>query len=223
MVPNPSTALCDRPEMRLGGGAFEALASGSVRVGVLVSGSGTILQAIVAHGIDVALVVADRPCGGLQRAEDAGITTALVERSDFGDSFDRDAYSARVAAVLGAHDIDLVVMAGWGTIFSRPMHDRYGGMILNTHPALLPAFPGWHAVRDALDHGVKVTGCTVHVAGLEVDTGEILAQGVVEVFEDDDEASLHERIKTVERELYPATIQAVTEGRIVLSDRTENP
>ncbi len=185
---------------------------------MLVSGTGSILEAIVDHGVPVALVVADRACGALARAEAAGIPAKLVERTDFSASFDRDAYSERVADVLDAHDIDLVAMAGWGTIFSAPMHERYGGRILNTHPALLPAFPGWHAVQDALDHGVRVTGCTVHVAGLEVDTGRILAQASVEVAEGDDVTSLHERIKVVERELYPATIMAVVDGRIPLDD-----
>jgi phosphoribosylglycinamide formyltransferase-1 len=191
-------------------------------VAVLVSGTGSILEAMVERGVPVALVIADRPCAGLQRAADAGIPTELVERTDFSERFDRDAYGDRVADVLDTHHIDLVAMAGWGTIFSATMHARYGGRILNTHPALLPSFPGWHAVRDALAHGVKVTGCTVHVAGVEVDTGRILAQGAVEVADDDDEASLHERIKTVERELYPATILAVVDGRIPLED-TENP
>lgn len=193
-----------------------------MRVGVLVSGSGTILDAIVDRGVPVAVVMADRRCRGLDRARNAGIRTELVERTDFSDAFDRDAYSARVADVLAGHGVELVVMAGWGTVFSAPMHDRFGGRILNTHPSLLPAFPGWHAVRDALDYGVKVTGCTVHVAGLQVDTGPILAQHAVEVHPGDDEASLHERIKVVEREIYPATIEAVTSGRISLPPSTNS-
>ena len=183
---------------------------------MLVSGSGTILEAIVAAGVPVGLVVTDRRCQEIERAAAAGIATELVERTDFTPSFDRDAYSARVAGLLADRGIDLVAMAGWGTVFSQPMHDRFGGRILNTHPALLPSFPGWHAVRDALDYGVKVTGCTVHIAGLEVDSGPILAQGAVDVRPDDDESTLHERIKAVERELYPATIRAVIDGRIPL-------
>ena len=104
-------------------------------------------------------------------------------------------------------------MAGFGTVLSQPMHDAFGGRLINTHPALLPAFKGWHAVRDALAAGVKVTGCTVHVAGLDVDTGPILAQEAVPVLPGDTEASLHERIKTVERRLYPATlIELINEG-----------
>ena len=107
-------------------------------------------------------------------------------------------------------------MAGFGTILSQPMHDAFGGRILNTHPALLPSFKGWHAVRDALDYGVKVTGCTVHVAGLDVDTGPILAQEAVPVLPDDTESTLHERIKAVERRLYPDTIRSILEGNQLL-------
>lgn len=204
--------------LRAGSAAAGSVAR--VRVGVLVSGSGTILEAIVSAGVPVDLVAADRRCPGIERAAASGIVTDLIERTDFSRSFDRDAYSSRVADVLTDRAVDLVVMAGWGTVFSQPMHDRYGGRILNTHPALLPSFPGWHAVRDALAYGVKVTGCTVHIAGLEVDTGPILAQGAVEVRSDDDESSLHERIKAVERELYPATIRAVIDGRIPLPANT---
>lgn len=188
-----------------------------------MSGSGTILDAIVARGTPVVVVASDRPCGGLERARRAGITTELIERTDFSRNFDRDAYSARVATVLAGHGVDLIAMAGWGTVFSEPMHAAFGGRILNTHPALLPSFPGWHAVRDALRYGVKVTGCTVHVAGLEVDTGRILAQRAVEVLDDDDEASLHERIKVAERDIYPATIEAIVAGRIVLDPVSDPP
>jgi phosphoribosylglycinamide formyltransferase-1 len=183
---------------------------------VLVSGAGTILDAITDAGIAVALVVADRPCRGLERAAVAGIPTELVARNRFDADFDRDEYSARLAGVLSAHEIDLVVMAGFGTILSQPMHDAFGGRILNTHPALLPSFKGWHAVRDALAHGVKVTGCTVHVAGLDVDTGPILAQEAVPVLEGDTESTLHERIKAVERRLYPETIRSILEGNRLL-------
>src|ERR1041385_3511544 len=100
-------------------------------------------------------------------------------------------------------------MAGFGTIFEKPMFDAYDGRILNTHPALLPAFPGWHAVEDALAAGVKVTGCTIHIANLEVDTGPIVAQEAVPVLPDDTKDSLHERIKSVERRLYPDTIRSL--------------
>jgi phosphoribosylglycinamide formyltransferase-1 len=184
-------------------------------VAVLVSGTGSILDAMVDAGVPVALVVADRPCRALERAEGVGIPTVLVARDRFDASFDRDGYSARLAAVLDDHDIDLAAMAGFGTVLSQPMHDRYGGRLINTHPALLPSFKGWHAVRDALAYGVKVTGCTVHVAGIDVDTGPILAQEAVPVLPDDDESSLHERIKAVERRLYPRTLlEIIDKGRV---------
>jgi phosphoribosylglycinamide formyltransferase-1 len=187
-----------------------------VRVAVLVSGTGSILQAMLDVGIPVALVASDRPCAGLDRAEAAGIATELVERTAWDAAFDRDAYSAQLAQVLGRHAIDLVAMAGFGTVLTQPMHDAYGGRLVNTHPALLPSFKGWHAVRDALEHGVKVTGCTVHLAGLDVDTGPILAQEAVPVLPDDTEASLHERIKEVERRLYPATLRRIIDEGIPL-------
>lgn len=182
-----------------------------MRLAVLVSGSGTILAAMLEAEVPVALVVADRPCAGLERAEEAGIPALLVGRESYRSDFDRHGYTQEVVAALQERDIDLVAMAGFGTIFAEPMQKAFGGRILNTHPALLPAFPGWHAVRDALAHGVKVTGCTVHVAGLEVDTGRILAQEAVPVLPGDTEESLHERIKTVERRLYPATIKDILE------------
>jgi phosphoribosylglycinamide formyltransferase-1 len=184
-------------------------------VAVLVSGTGTILHALLAADIPVAVVAADRPCGGLAIAAQSAVPAELVTRDRYDAGFDRDAYSARLAAVLEAHRIDLVAMAGFGTILSQPMHEAFGGRILNTHPALLPAFKGWHAVRDALAHGVKVTGCTVHVAGLDVDTGPILAQEAVSVLPGDTEATLAERIKEVERRLYPATLRRIIDqGRV---------
>jgi phosphoribosylglycinamide formyltransferase-1 len=182
-----------------------------VRIGVLASGTGTILEAILGADIPVAVVVVDRPCRATEVAEGTGVPAVLVERTSFGADFDRVAFTNRVIDVLDEHEVDLVVMAGFGTIFDKPMFDAFEGRILNTHPALLPAFPGWHAVRDALEAGVKVTGITVHVATLEVDAGPILAQAAVTVEPGDTEESLHERIKTVERQLYPATIKRIVE------------
>jgi phosphoribosylglycinamide formyltransferase-1 len=189
-----------------------------VRIAVLASGSGTLLEAILDEGIPVALVVVDRPSRASEVAASAGVEAVLVERTSFGDAFDRVAYTKDVVGVLQAADIDLVVMAGFGTIFADPIHEAFPHRILNTHPALLPAFKGWHAVRDALAAGVKVTGCTIHVATLEVDAGPILAQEAVPVLPDDDEASLHERIKAVERRLYPATIRAVVDDPAILKE-----
>jgi phosphoribosylglycinamide formyltransferase-1 len=187
-----------------------------VRVGVLVSGTGSILDTFLADGLPLAVVAADRPCRALERAAAAGVPHELVARDRFDAGFDRDAYSARLADALLRHEVDLVVMAGFGTILSQPMHDAFPGHIINTHPALLPAFKGWHAVRDALAAGVAVTGCTIHVAGLEVDTGPVLAQAEVPILPDDDESTLHERIKDVERPLYSRTLREILDrGRVL--------
>jgi phosphoribosylglycinamide formyltransferase-1 len=176
-------------------------------VGVLASGSGTILQALLEADLPIAAVVVDRPCRATEIAAAAGVPVEVVERTSFGPDFDRLEHTHRVVDALTAHGVDTVAMAGFGTILEKPAFDAFPGRILNTHPALLPAFPGWHAVEDALAAGVKVTGCTVHVATLEVDAGPILAQEAVPVLPDDTVTSLHERIKAVERRLYPRTIR----------------
>ena len=183
------------------------------RIAVLASGSGTLLHAILQEGLPVALVAADRPCRALGIADEAGVPAELVERTEWGPAFDRDAYGERLVKVLRSHGIDLVVMAGFGTVVPQ-LTDAFRGRVLNTHPALLPAFKGWHAVRDALAAGVKVTGMTVHIATAEVDDGPILAQEAVEVLPGDTEGTLHERIKQVERRLYPATIRRFIEENL---------
>jgi phosphoribosylglycinamide formyltransferase-1 len=182
-----------------------------MRLAVLVSGSGTILDAMCNAGIPVAVVVLDRPCAAQQVAERHGVPCELLERASFGRDFDRDGYTAELVGLLSGWDVDLVAMAGFGTILGKAMFDAFPGRILNTHPALLPSFPGWHGVRDALDYGVKVTGCTVHVATEEVDAGPILAQEAVTVEPDDTVESLHERIKAVERRIYIRTISEILE------------
>ncbi len=186
-----------------------------VRVAVLVSGTGSILDAMLADEVPVALVLADRECRALEIATAAGVDTELVDRQDFGGygkSFDRWGFTRRVAAVLGAHGIELVAMAGFGTVFAPPMFEAFPDRILNTHPALLPAFPGWHAVEDALAAGVAVTGCTVHLATVETDAGPVLAQEEVPVLADDTVQTLHERIKHCERQLYPTVIKQYIEA-----------
>ncbi|MHB8440372.1 MAG: phosphoribosylglycinamide formyltransferase [Acidimicrobiales bacterium] len=180
-----------------------------MRVGVLVSGTGTILESVLAKAVPVSVVVADRPCRGLVVAEQAGVPTELVDRASyggFGPDFERDRYTDALRDVLVRHGVDVVAMAGFGTVVGQSLHDAFSGRILNTHPALLPAFPGWHAVRDALASGAAVTGCTVHIATLDMDAGPVLAQEELAVLPGDTEATLHERIKGIERELYPATI-----------------
>jgi phosphoribosylglycinamide formyltransferase-1 len=194
-----------------------------MRIAVLVSGSGTILEAIVGS-LEVTAVLSDRPCRGLDVAAEHGIEAILVDRRDFGgfaETFDRDAYTRAVRDELVDRRIDLIAMAGFGTVLGQAIHESFEHRILNTHPALLPAFPGWHGVADALAAGAEVSGCTVHLATLEMDAGPILAQAEVKVHADDTEASLHERIKQVERQLYPATIvraaSALEEGRAIQS------
>ena len=188
-----------------------------MRIGVLASGSGTILEAILAADLPVVVVIVDRPCRATDVAAAHGVPAALVERERYDAAFDRAAYTGRVVDALAGHDVDLVVMAGFGTVLAEPIHAAYPGRILNTHPALLPAFKGWHAVEEALAAGVKVTGCTVHLATLEVDEGPILAQEAVAVLPGDTVESLHERIKDVERRLYPATIRAVVDDAALLT------
>jgi phosphoribosylglycinamide formyltransferase-1 len=160
-------------------------------------------------GLPVTTVLSDRPCAALALAREHGAADELVDRQvygGFGSEFDREGFTTTVAATLVAHQVDLVAMAGFGTVMTQKVHDAFPLRILNTHPALLPAFPGWHGVRDALAAGVSETGSTVHLATLEMDAGPILAQAVVPVLDDDSEETLHERIKVAERELYPATV-----------------
>lgn len=188
----------------------------TMRVAILASGSGTILDAAITEGVPVEVVVVDRPCGATAVAEKHGVPYELIERGSYGSDFDRDAYTAQTVDVLRKYDIDLVVMAGYGTILGAPMFEAFAGHIINTHPALLPAFKGWHAVEQAIELGVKITGCTVHVATPAVDDGPILAQHAVEVLPGDTVESLHERIKVVERRLYVQTIKDILERGSVL-------
>lgn len=177
------------------------------RLAVLASGSGTLLEAILDAGLPVCAVLADRPCRALLVAEQAGVPAELVERKSFGPRFDRDAYTAELVEALRRRGADVVAMAGFGTVLGPVMFGAFGGRILNTHPALLPAFRGWHAVRDTLAAGVSIAGATVHIATDEVDGGPVLAQEEVPVLPGDTEETLHERIKVVERRLYPTTIR----------------
>ena len=187
-----------------------------MRTAVLASGTGSILDAMLDEGVPIEVVILDRPCGAAAVAQRHNVPCEMLERVSFGEDFDRYAYTDQVIASLRAHSVDLVIMAGYGTIFAQQMFAAFGGRIVNTHPALLPAFKGWHAVRDALAAGVKVTGCTVHVATAEVDAGPILAQEAVRVEEGDTEQTLHERIKQVERKLYVNTVKDIVDRGFVL-------
>jgi formyltetrahydrofolate-dependent phosphoribosylglycinamide formyltransferase len=175
------------------------------RVVVLVSGSGTLLQAVLDAGTDpdfpvrVVAVGADRAgIEGLARADKAGVPGFVVRLKDHPD---RSAWDRALADEVAAYEPDLVVSAGFMKILGPAFLHRFAGRVLNTHPALLPAFPGAHAVADALEHGVLVTGCTVHLVDAGVDTGPIVAQQAVAIKPDDDADTLHERIKVVERRL----------------------
>ena len=185
----------------------------SYRLAVLVSGSGTLLQSLIdaqAAGelcAEIVAVGADRDgIEALARAERAGIPTFV---RTLAKGADRAAWDAGLADALASYDPDLVVSAGFMKLLGASCLARFDGRIINTHPALLPSFPGMHGVRDALAHGVQVTGCTVFVVDDGVDTGRILAQEPVRVLPGDTEATLHERIKVVERTLLVDTINAL--------------
>ena len=182
-----------------------------VKLGVLASGSGTNLQAIIDAGLPVAVVVTDRPgVAALDRAAAAGIPTAVVDRAEHLP--DRVAFTNAIVGALRAHGVDLVAMAGFMTVLAEPMFVAFPDTVINTHPSLLPSFRGAHAVADALAAGVQVTGCTIHVATIEVDDGPILAQEAVPVLDGDDEDALHERIKAVEHRLYPRVLAGLIAG-----------
>ena len=180
------------------------------RLVVLVSGEGTNLQALIdacadeRYGADVAAVGADREAiPALARAQRAGIPTFVHRVKDYSSRADWDTVVANSCA---AYQADLVILAGFMKLVGSRFLDRYGGRCLNTHPALLPSFPGMHGVRDALDYGVKVTGCTVFIVDPGIDAGPVAAQRAVLVGDDDDEAALHERIKVAERALLVETV-----------------
>jgi phosphoribosylglycinamide formyltransferase-1 len=196
----------------------------SARLVVLVSGAGTNLQALLdacadpAYGARIAAVGADRDgIEGLRRATDAGVPT-FVQRVK--DHETRDEWDVALTKAVDAYDPDLVISAGFMKILGARFLDRFGGRVINTHPALLPSFPGTHGARDALAHGVKVTGCTAHFVDAGVDTGPIIAQEAVPVLDDDDEDTLHERIKDAERPLLVRTVgRLVREGWTIESRR----
>jgi phosphoribosylglycinamide formyltransferase 1 len=188
----------------------------TARLVVLVSGAGTNLQALVdacgdrSYGASVAAVGADRSgIEGLARAERAGIPTFVRRVADYPN---RAAWDRALAGSVAVFDPDLVVSAGFMKLVGPAFLDRFGGRFINTHPALLPAFGGMHGVRDALEYGVKVTGCTVFMVDAGTDTGPVIAQAAVGVRDDDDVATLHERVKVAERALLVDTVGAMVRG-----------
>lgn len=180
-----------------------------VHLAVLASGGGTILDAILKAGLPVELVVVDRPCGAEQVAETAGVPLLRFERHLGKGTFDRAQYSASLAEELGRKGIGLVAMAGFATVLDACFFDHFEGIVLNTHPSLLPSFRGLNAPEQAISSGASQSGCTVHVVTAELDAGPVLAQQAVPVEPDDSPERLHERIKEVERRLYPRIVSDV--------------
>ena len=168
-------------------------------------------------GGQVVLVASDRAdAGALDRGRRADIEALFVDPRLFGG---RAEFCAGLASEIERRDISLVCLAGFMRILTGEFVRPFAGRILNTHPSLLPSFPGAHAVRDAFEWGVKVTGATIHIVDEEVDHGPIVAQEAVAVLADDDEESLHERIKQVERRIYPEAVRAILQGRVVVEGR----
>jgi phosphoribosylglycinamide formyltransferase-1 len=195
-----------------------------VNVGVLASGSGTNLQALIAAAARgdlgparIAAVGVNVPgCGALDRARQAGLPTFVVDHKAFAS---REAFDAALIETLRQHGVELVVLAGFMRLLTPAFLGAFPHRIVNIHPALLPAFPGTHSQKQAFDYGVKIAGCTVHFVDTGTDTGPIIAQAVVPVLETDDEESLRARILTEEHRLLPAAVRAVAEGRVTVEGR----
>jgi len=195
-----------------------------MRIAVLVSGSGTNLQALLdaaaagqLSSATLALVVSNRPnVKALERGKAAGVETLVVDHTQFTS---REAFDTALLAALREHNIEGVVLAGFMRILSPVFVDAFSNRILNTHPALCPAFPGIHAPQQAIDAGVKVSGCTVHLVDSGVDTGPIVFQECVSVEPEDTAKSLHERIQTMEHRLLPEATELLARGALEIDGR----
>ncbi|MDH3998773.1 MAG: phosphoribosylglycinamide formyltransferase [Desulfuromonadales bacterium] len=194
-----------------------------MRVGVLASGGGTNLQAIIDRWLDgslpaeLAVVISNNPgAGALDRAQKAGIPTQVINHRDFSQ---REDFDQAVVAALKEAGVELVVLAGFMRIITDVFLEAFPQRIINIHPALLPAFPGLHVQQMALDYGARFSGCTVHFVDGGVDTGPILLQAVVPVLPDDDADALAARILKQEHQIYPRAIQLIAEGRVRVEGR----
>lgn len=194
-----------------------------LRLGVLISGSGTNLQAVIdateagALDADIAVVISSHEAArGLDRAAKHGIDALFVERADYDSAA---AYNARLAEEFTSRGVDLVVMAGYMRLLGTQVLAAYPNGVVNLHPALLPSFVGASGIRDAFEYGVKVTGVTVHFANEVFDDGPIIAQEEVRIEEDDTIEALEARIHEVEHRLLPATLQLIAEGRVSVEGR----
>jgi phosphoribosylglycinamide formyltransferase 1 len=188
---------------------------------VLASGTGSLVASLLNAAVGdyparVVAVGSDRVCAALDIATGAAVPTFTVPLSDHPD---RSAWDAAITEATAAHNPDVVVSAGFMKILGPQFLSRFPGRVLNTHPALLPAFPGAHAVREALAYGVRVTGCTVHLVDSGTDTGPIVAQQAVPVLDGDDESTLHERIKKIERQLLVDVVAAVATRGVTWTGR----
>ena len=193
-----------------------------LKIGVLISGSGTNLQAIVDRiavgslNAEVALVVSSRPgVRGIERARAAGLPVLVMEKSEYAEP---EAADAKIASALKEAGCEYVIMAGYMRMVRKPLLEAYPGRIVNLHPALLPSFKGAHAIQDAFDYGVKVTGVTVHFADDKYDCGPIIAQRALPVEEGWDVDTLEEYIHAIEHELYPEVVGWLAAGRVHLRD-----
>jgi phosphoribosylglycinamide formyltransferase-1 len=195
-----------------------------MRFAVLVSGRGSNLQALLdaaAEGqlapAEIALVVSNRPgVEALDRARAAGVPAVVVDHKAFES---REAFESAMLAALGAHRVEAIVLAGFMRILTAGFVERFAERMINTHPSLLPAFPGVKAPQQAIDHGVKVAGCTVHFVDTGVDTGAIIAQAAVEVLPDDTAQTLHARIQALEHRLLPNAARDLAAGLLVCEGR----
>ena len=195
----------------------------TIRLGVLISGSGTNLQAIIdaaesgALDATVVVVISNHDAArGLDRARKHGIDAVYLDRSSFSSPRE---YNAALRDQLRSHGVDWVVMAGYMRLLGKEVLDFFPNRVLNLHPAILPSFPGADGIRDALDYGVKVTGVTVHFANEHFDDGPILAQEAVVIAEDDTVETLEAKIHAVEHRLYPVALQLIAEGRVEIVGR----
>lgn len=195
-----------------------------MKIGVLASGSGSNLQTLIDQlhydefcKIEISVVISDRKTAyALTRAKKAGIPSYVVKARDFPD---RHAFDERISELLDTHAVELIVLAGFMKLLQPAFVQKYRNRILNIHPALLPAFPGAHPVADTLAYGAKVSGITVHFVDEGMDTGPIIAQKSVPVFDDDDEESLHARLQVEEHKLYPTVIKWYAENRVSFAGR----
>lgn len=194
-----------------------------LRIGALASGGGSNLQAIIERCADgtldaeIALIISNNPdAGALERARSAGLQSLCIDHRRYSS---REEFDQAVVAALQAAGVELVVLAGFMRLISAPFLAAFPGRIMNIHPALLPAFPGLHVQRKALEYGARFSGCTVHFVDGGVDTGPIIIQAVVPVLDQDTEATLSARILKQEHRIYPRAIQLFAEGRLRLAER----